>query len=48
MEFLLDTAITASPELYTMMVESPLIDSAVSRFCDDWTGIYGEKKIYKL
>lgn len=41
-------AITASPELYTMMVKSPLIDSAVLRFCDDWTGIYGEKKIYEL
>lgn len=41
-------AITASPELYTQMVESALIDSAISKFKEDWTGLYGNKKIYEL
>ena len=41
-------AITASPELYTQMVESPLIDDAISRFAKDWNGLYGNKKIYEL
>lgn len=41
-------AVTASPELYTQMVESPLIDDAISRFNADWTKLYGSKKIYEL
>ncbi|MBR6531571.1 MAG: fructose-6-phosphate aldolase [Clostridia bacterium] len=41
-------AVTASPELYTQMVESPLIDDAISRFANDWNGLYGDKKIYEL
>jgi len=41
-------AVTAAPELFTMMVESPLIDSAVAGFNKDWTGLYGDKKIYEL
>ena len=41
-------AVTASPELYTQMVESPLIDDAISRFDADWTKLYGSKKIYEL
>lgn len=41
-------AVTASPELYTQMVESPLIDNAISRFDADWTKLYGSKKIYEL
>ena len=41
-------AVTASPELYTQMVESPLIDDAISRFNADWTKLYGNKKIYEL
>lgn len=41
-------AVTASPELYTAMVESPLIDDAISRFENDWTNLYGSKKIYEL
>ena len=41
-------AVTASPELYTMMVETPLIDSAIQGFYKDWVKLYGEKKIYEL
>lgn len=41
-------AITVAPELYSMMVESPLIDSAISKFSDNWISLYGEKKIYEL
>lgn len=41
-------AVTVSPELYTMMLESPLIDSAITKFTEDWAGLYGEKKIYEL
>ena len=41
-------AVTASPELYTQMVKSPLIDDAISRFNADWTKLYGNKKIYEL
>ena len=41
-------AVTASPELYTMMFDNPHIDSAIARFNDDWVGLYGNKKIYEL
>ena len=41
-------AVTAPPELFSMMVESPLIDSAVSGFNHDWQSVYGDKKIYEL
>lgn len=41
-------AVTASPELYTMMFESPLIESAISKFAQDWAEMYGDKKIYDL
>ena len=41
-------AVTAAPELFTTMVESPLIDSAVAGFKKDWVSVYGEKKIYEL
>lgn len=42
------TAVTASPELFTLMVETPLIDSAISGFYKDWQSLYGNKKIYEL
>lgn len=41
-------AVTAAPELFTTMVESPLIDSAIAGFSKDWVSVYGEKKIYEL
>lgn len=41
-------AITASPELYSMMFESPLITSAIEKFSEDWAELYGDKKIYEL
>lgn len=41
-------AITSPPELFTTMVESPLIDSAIDKFKNDWTNLYGNKKIYNL
>lgn len=41
-------AVTASPELYAMMFESPLIESAISKFAQDWAEMYGDKKIYDL
>ena len=41
-------AVTASPELYTTMVESPLIDAAVKQFECDWVGLYGECTIDQL
>ena len=41
-------AVTASPELYTMMLTSPVVDSAIDTFCKDWASVYGEKKIYEL
>ena len=41
-------AVTASPELYTAMVENPLIDAAVNQFAADWTSLYGNKTIDQL
>lgn len=41
-------AVTASPEFFRLMVESPLIDSAISGFGKDWKSVYGDKKIYEL
>lgn len=41
-------AITAPPEFYTMMLESPLIESAISKFNKNWVNLYGEKRIYEL
>jgi len=41
-------AVTVSPELYTMMFDSPLIESAISKFDEDWAGVYGDKRIYEL
>lgn len=41
-------AVTAGPEMFTAMVESPLIDSAIDGFEKDWTGLYGDKRIYEL
>ncbi len=40
--------VTASPELYTQMVENPMIDSAIAGFSQDWIHTYGNKKIYEL
>ncbi|WP_334145757.1 transaldolase family protein, partial [Muricomes intestini] len=41
-------AVTASPELYTQMVESPVIDSAIAGFGADWEAVYGDKRIYEI
>lgn len=41
-------AVTAEPLLYTKMVESPVIESAITGFKKDWTKTYGDKKIYEL
>ncbi len=41
-------AVTAAPELYTTMVQSPLIDTAVKQFESDWVGLYGERTIDQL
>jgi len=41
-------AVTAAPELYSAMVESPLIEGAVRQFSADWVGLYGEKAIDQL
>lgn len=41
-------AVTASPELYTQMVENPMIDSAIAGFAADWEATYGDKRIYEL
>ena len=41
-------AVTAAPELYSAMVESPLIEGAVRQFSADWAGLYGEKTIDQL
>lgn len=41
-------AVTASPELYTQMVESPVIDSAIAGFGTDWEAVYGDKRIYEI
>ena len=38
-------AVTASPELYTAMLESPLIDAAIRKFDEDWTSVYGATTI---
>ena len=38
-------AVTAAPELYRAMVESPLIDAATQRFADDWRAAYGQRTI---
>lgn len=41
-------AVTASPELFTQMVENPVIDSAIAGFEADWVNTYGNKRIYEL
>ena len=41
-------AATASPDLYTMMVTSPLVDAAIKTFDDDWKNLYGDKRIYEF
>lgn len=41
-------AVTASPELLTLMVETPNVYDALSRFSKDWAGNYGNKKIFEL
>ena len=40
--------VTVSPELYTQMVENPMIDSAIAGFAADWEATYGDKRIYEL
>ena len=41
-------AVTVSPELYTQMVENPMIDSAIAGFAADWEATYGDKRIYEV
>lgn len=41
-------AVTSSPELFTQMVESPIIDFAVEGFMKDWKETYGDKRIYEF
>ena len=41
-------AVTASPELYTNMITSPVVDSAINKFQQNWSDLYGDKKIYEL
>lgn len=41
-------AVTASPELYSAMLQSPLVESAVEAFHNDWVKTYGDKRIYEL
>ncbi len=41
-------AVTASPELYSKMLENPAVFSAIETFRNDWTNLYGNKKIYEL
>ncbi|HIT90639.1 MAG TPA: fructose-6-phosphate aldolase [Candidatus Merdenecus merdavium] len=41
-------AVTASPQLYTQMVESPVIDHAIKEFYKDWASVYQDKPIYEL
>lgn len=41
-------AVTASVDLFTQMVESPIIDAAIAGFATDWHNVYGHKRIYEL
>lgn len=41
-------AVTASPELYSTMLQSPNVESAIDIFHNDWVKIYGGKRIYEL
>lgn len=41
-------SVTASPKLFSQMVESPIITSAVEGFKKDWISTYGDVPIYKL
>ncbi|MGC4018528.1 MAG: fructose-6-phosphate aldolase [Muricomes sp.] len=41
-------AVTASVDLYTQMVESPVIDFAIANFDKDWQSVYGDKRIYEF
>lgn len=41
-------AVTADPQLYTKMVESPVIQGAIAVFKEDWISTYGVKKIYEM
>ncbi len=41
-------AVTASPELYTQMVSSPMIDAAIAGFSSDWKKVYGDMQIDQL
>lgn len=41
-------AVTASPELYSTMLESPNVESAIDIFTNDWVKTYANKRIYEL
>ncbi len=41
-------AATASPELYSKMLENPAVFSAIETFRNDWINLYGDRKIYEL
>ncbi|PHV71401.1 fructose-6-phosphate aldolase [Sporanaerobium hydrogeniformans] len=41
-------AVTATPELYSQMVENPMIDAAITGFTADWEKTYGGKRIFEL
>lgn len=42
------TAVTASPEFYSMMFENPSVDSIINRFDADWSSMYGTSRIYGI
>lgn len=41
-------AVTASPELYSQMVNSPIIEAAIVGFASDWKKTYGNVRIDQL
>ena len=41
-------AVTASPELLTMMVDTPNVADALEKFSGDWRKNYGDKRIFEL
>lgn len=41
-------AVTASPELLTMMVNTPNVADALEKFSGDWRKNYGDKRIFEL
>jgi hypothetical protein len=41
-------AVTVAPEIFPALINHPLTDKAVKDFMNDWSGVYGDKKVLDL